>query len=53
MLKAHRKARGVLALQLARDDALIFGDLEGAHRNPEHVSRQLTVLALLISTYAI
>lgn len=40
MLKAHRKARGALALQLARDDALIFGDIEGGHRNPEHVSRQ-------------
>ena len=29
-----------MALQLARDDALVFGDLEGRHRNPEHVSRQ-------------
>ena len=29
-----------MALQLARDDALVFGDIEGAHRNPEHVSRQ-------------
>ena len=29
-----------LALQLARDDALVFGDIEGEHRNPEHVSRQ-------------
>jgi integrase len=40
VLKAHRKARGVMALQLARDDALVFGDIEGAHRNPEHTSRQ-------------
>jgi integrase len=40
VLKAHRKARGSLALQLARDDALVFGDLEGAYRNGEHVSRQ-------------
>jgi integrase len=40
VLRAHRKARGALALQLARDDALIFGDIEGRHRNPEHVSRQ-------------
>jgi integrase len=38
--KAHRRERGTIALQLARDDALIFGDIEGAHRNPEHVSRQ-------------
>jgi hypothetical protein len=37
VLKAHRKARGSQALQLARDDALVFGDLEGQHRNPEHV----------------
>ena len=22
------------------DDALVFGDIEGRHRNPEHVSRQ-------------
>jgi integrase len=40
VLRAWRKERGSLALQLARDDALVFGDLEGAHRNPEHVSRQ-------------
>lgn len=38
--RAHRKARGSMALQLARDDALAFGDIEGNHRNPEHVSRQ-------------
>ena len=29
-----------MALQLARDDALVFGDIEGDHRNGEHVSRQ-------------
>jgi integrase len=40
VLRAHRKARGSTALQLARDDALVFGDIEGDHRNPEHVSRQ-------------
>jgi integrase len=40
VIKAHRKARGALALRLARDDALVFGDLERTHRNPEHVSRQ-------------
>jgi integrase len=39
-LRAYRKERGTIALQLARDDALIFGDIEGQHRNPEHVSRQ-------------
>ncbi len=37
---AQRKDRGALALQLVRDDALVFGDLERRHRNPEHVSRQ-------------
>jgi integrase len=41
VIRAHRATRGSLALQLARDDALVFGDLEGAYRNPEHVSRQL------------
>ena len=40
VLKAHRRERGALALQLARDDALVFGDIQGDHRNPEHVSRQ-------------
>jgi integrase len=42
VIRTHRAARGSLALQLARDDALVFGDIEGAHRNPEHVSRQFT-----------
>ena len=40
VLKAWRKQRGSMALQLARDDALVFGDVEGDHRNGEHVSRQ-------------
>jgi integrase len=40
VLRAHKRERGALALQLARDDALVFGDIEGGHRNPEHVSRQ-------------
>jgi integrase len=39
-LRAHRKARGAMALQLVKPDSLVFGDIEGAHRNPEHVSRQ-------------
>ncbi|HEY5360298.1 MAG TPA: site-specific integrase [Streptosporangiaceae bacterium] len=34
LLKAHRKARGTLALQLARDDALMFGDIQGEHASP-------------------
>jgi integrase len=40
VLRAHKAARGGMALPLARPAALVFGDLEGAHRNPEHVSRQ-------------
>jgi integrase len=40
VLRAWRKDRGSMALQLARDDALVFGDVEGRYRNPEHTSRQ-------------
>jgi integrase len=44
VLRAHRKARGGMALQLARDDALVFGDHEGRHLHPErftpHVPRR-------------
>jgi integrase len=39
VLRAHRRARGSMALQLARDDALVFGDHEGAHRHPERFTR--------------
>jgi integrase len=40
VLRAYRKARGELHLSHARPDALVFGDIEGSHRNAEHVSRQ-------------
>lgn len=40
VLRAWRKARGLLALLLAREDALVFGDVEGNLRNGEHVWRQ-------------
>jgi len=40
LLRAYRRERGSMALQLARDDALVFGSIESEHRNPEHVSRQ-------------
>jgi len=40
VLAQHKRERGEMALQLARQDALMFGDIEGRHRNPEHVSRQ-------------
>jgi integrase len=33
-LRAHKRERGAAALQLARDDALAFGDIQGDHRNP-------------------
>lgn len=39
LLRAHRRERGALALQLARDSALVFGDHEGRHRHPERFSR--------------
>ena len=42
VLRAHRKARGAVALQLARDDALVFADHEGRHLQPEHFSRSFT-----------
>jgi len=40
VLKSWKMRRGEMALRLARPDALIVGDLEDAHRNGEHVSRQ-------------
>ena len=39
VLRAHRKQRGSMALQLARDDALVFGDHEGRHRTRSAFSR--------------
>jgi integrase len=38
-LRAWKRERGELALALARDDALAFGDLEGGYRHPERFSR--------------
>jgi integrase len=40
VLRARKRDRGTMHLSLARDEALVFGDHEGRHRNPEHVSRQ-------------
>lgn len=42
VLRRHRVARAGLALQLARDDALIFGDLDGHHLHPERFSRRFS-----------
>jgi integrase len=39
LLRAWKRARGAMALQLARDDALVFGDHEGSHRHLERISR--------------
>jgi integrase len=42
VLRRHRIARAGLDLQLAREDALIFGDLEGQHLHPERFSRRFS-----------
>ncbi|HXL94252.1 MAG TPA: tyrosine-type recombinase/integrase [Streptosporangiaceae bacterium] len=39
LLRSWKRERGSLALALARDDALVFGTLEGAHFHPERFSR--------------
>jgi integrase len=39
VLRSWKKERGTLALALARDDALVFGDQEGQHRHPERFWR--------------
>jgi integrase len=40
VLRAWKAERGSMALTLARPAALVFGTIEGEHRNGEHVSRQ-------------
>ena len=39
-LKAHKAARGTLALALARDDAYVLANLDGTVRHPERFSRR-------------
>ena len=34
VLRARKRERGAMALQLGRADALVFGTIEGEHRNP-------------------
>jgi integrase len=41
-LRGWRVARAGLDLRLARDDALMFGDLEGTHQHPERFSRRFS-----------
>jgi integrase len=45
VLRAWRRERGGLALQLARDDALVFGTIEGQLRAPERVSEEFRAAA--------
>lgn len=40
MLRAHKAARGSLSLALARDEALVLGDINGKVRHPERFSRR-------------
>jgi integrase len=39
VLRDWKRERGSLALILAAPGALVFGDINGGHRNPEHFSR--------------
>lgn len=40
VLRAWRLERAGMALQLGRDNAIVFGDPEGSHLHPERFSRQ-------------
>jgi integrase len=40
--KAWKRQRGEMHLSLARPDSLVYGTVEGEHRNGEHVWRQFT-----------
>jgi integrase len=42
VLRAYRKARALLALDLVRDSALVLGNLDGTHRHPERFSRRFS-----------
>ena len=39
VLRAWKRERGTLSMVPHRDDALVFGDLNNRHRQPEHFSR--------------
>jgi hypothetical protein len=39
-LRAYRAARGLLALDLVRDSALVLSNPDGTHRHPERFSRR-------------
>ena len=40
VLRAHRRDRASMGLQMIKPDALVFGSIEGDYRHGEHVSRQ-------------
>ena len=42
VLRGWKRERGLMALQLVAPGVLVFGSIEGQHRNPEHTSRQFT-----------
>lgn len=42
VLRAHRRARGALALALVRDDARVFGNEEGEALHPDRFTRRFT-----------
>ena len=42
ILRAHRTARGSLALQLVRADAYVFANTEGARLHPDRFTRRFT-----------
>jgi integrase len=39
-LRVYRSTRGLLALDLVRDSALVLSNLDGTHRHPERFSRR-------------
>ena len=41
-MSARRSALADVSLLLARDDALVVGDLQGHHRHPDRFSRRFT-----------
>jgi integrase len=43
VLRRYRVSRAGLALQLARDDALIFGNLQGEHQHPGRFTHRFAV----------
>jgi integrase len=53
VLRAHRKQRGSIALQLARDDALVLGDQEGRHLHPERLGHASPVITMQVYAHVL